>query len=147
MKEKYLGLIKNEKKCIFLGKINGKEILYEGDSPMEILGDLHWDGYISNEYYDYVKVIAKEHISHPNAYEKSMWKVAKGKKPIVENESSLFMFSCWIEDKYKSRDVANIIKKFALCDEFYLKFNYMEKEKGEKKHHIVVEEGNLCLAI
>lgn len=147
MKEKCLGLIKNGKKCVFIGKTGKKEIIYEGDSPMEILGDLHWDGYISNDYHEYVKTIAKGHITHPNTYEKSMWKIARGKQPIIENESSLFMFSCWIEDKYKSRDVASIIKKFVLCDEFYLRFNYMEKEKGEKKHHTIVEEEKICSII
>ena len=147
MKEKCLDLINGEKKCIFVGKQGKQKIVYEEDSPMEILGDLHWDGYISNEYYDYVKEIAEEHISHPNTYEKSMWKIAKGKMPIIKNENSLFMFSCWVEDKYKSKDIVDIIKNFALCDEFYLKFNYREKEKGERKYNKVIEEEKVCLEV
>ena len=138
MKEKCLDLYNKYKMCVIVGEKDGKEIIYRNVTPMGILGDLNWDGYLSKDYFDYVTEIAKTHLQEPNAYEKSMWKVARGKKPITVNEDSIWLFSCWAEDKFKAKQVAFIIRRFALLDKFYLKFKE-DKENGKGS----IEEGNL----
>ena len=120
MIEDCFNLIDNNGKCVIKGKIKGKEICYTGSYPMDILGSLHWDDLISRKYFEFIEEKAIEHIKHPTAYEKTMWRVARGDKPIIEDEETIFMFSCWIEDKFNAKEVAKIIKKYALLDEFEL---------------------------
>lgn len=139
MKEKCLGLFNKDKSCVIVGEKNGKEIVYKNETPMGILGDLHWDGYLDKSYFDYVSEIAKTHLEHPSVYEKSMWKLARGNKPLTVNEDSIWLFSCWAEDKFKAKQVAFIIRRFVLLDKFYLKF---KEDTGTNK--IIVEEGKLA---
>lgn len=138
-----LDLLDNNGKCMIKGKIKGREVYYTGSYPMDILGDLHWDDLISNKYFKFIEEKAIEHIKHPTAYEKTMWRTAKGDEPIIENEESIFMFSCWIEDKYNPQEIAKIIKKYALLDEFELQFNC--EDDGRKKYSSLIEECKLCL--
>lgn len=140
-----LDSLENNGRCIIKGKINGKEVCYTGSYPMDILGELNWDNLISNDYFKFVDEVAKCHIKNPTAYEKTMWRIARGEKEIEENEETIFMFACWIEDKYNAKEVANIIKKYALLDEFKLKFNCEDEDK-KKKYNTIVEESKICLA-
>lgn len=139
-----LDLIDNNGKCVLDGKIKGREVHYTGSYPMDILGDLNWDDLISNDYFSFVESIAKCHLKNPTAYEKTMWKIAKGDTPITENEESIFMFCCWVEDKYNAKEVAKIIKKYTLLDEFSLKFNCKDEDK--KKYDTIIKEEKLCVS-
>ncbi len=136
-------LLEDTKRCMIKGKIKGREVYYTGSYPMDILGILHWNDLISNKYFEYITMAAKSHIKHPTAYEKSMWKTAKGDAPLVENEESIFMFSCWIEDKFNAKEIAKIIKKYTLLDEYELKFNY--SEGSTKKYNTTIREKKECL--
>lgn len=133
----------NTGKCIIKGKKNGREISYTGSYPMDILGNLYWDDLISQDYFPFIKEIAKKHLEKPTAYEKTMWRVAKGEKPIEKSEESIFMFCCWVEDKYNAREVAKIIKEYSLLDEFELSFNCTDENK--KKYNTIIKESKLCL--
>ena len=143
MIEDCFNLIDNNGKCVITGKVKGREICYTGSYPMDILGSLHWDDLISRKYFEFIKEKAIAHIKRPTAYEKTMWIVARGNKQIIEDEETIFMFSCWIEDKFNAKEVAKIIKKYALLDEFELKFNCDEVNKN--KYNTIIEECKLCL--
>ena len=142
MIEDCFNLIDNNGKCVIKGKIKGKEICYTGSYPMDILGSLHWDDLISRKYFEFIKEKAIAHIKRPIAYEKTMWRVARENKQIIEDEETIFMFSCWIEDKFNAKEVAKIIRKYALLDEFELKFNC--DEVNRKKYNTIIEECKLC---
>lgn len=145
MKEKCLALFKNNGNCVLVGKANGKEIIYQGEDPMQILEDLNWDGLINDTYFNYIQETAKYHMSKPSAYEKSMWKLVNGSKKIEENENSLWLFSCWVEDKLKGEQIVSILRRFAKLDKFYFKFD-CKKENGNKS--IILEGGNKkCLIV
>ena len=136
MKEKCLALFNNNFNCVLVGKKDGKEITYTGETPLQVLGDLTWDGLISEKYYNYIEEKAKEHLKKPTYYEKTMWENAKGDKNMKLDKDAIRMLACWIEDKYKSKDVSKIIRKFCLLDEFYLKFT-----GKEDKIMTCIEEG------
>ena len=69
MKEKCLALFKNNGNCVLVGKTNGKEIIYQGEDPMQILEDLNWDGFIGEKYFDFIQETARYHMQNPRAYE------------------------------------------------------------------------------
>lgn len=138
MKEKCLALFKNNGNCVLVGKANGKEIIYQGEDPMQILEDLNWDGFIGEKYFDFIQETARYHMQNPSAYEKSMWKLINGKKKIEENENSIWLFSCWAEDKFKGEQIVSILRRFAKLDKFYFKF-ICKKENGIK--NVILEGG------
>ena len=142
MIEDCFNLIDNNGKCVITGKVKGREICYTGSYPMDILGSLHWDDLISRKYFEFIKEKAIAHIKRPTAYEKTMWIVARGNKQSIEDEETIFMFSCWIEDKFNAKEGAKIIKKYALLDGFELKFNC--DEVNRKKYNTIIEECKLC---
>ena len=160
MKEKCLALFKNHGNCILVGQRSGKEIIYKGEDPMQILEDLNWDGLIHDTYFNYIQETAKYHMLKPSAYEKTMkilllfvFRASFTTKnhtvisinPIILAIMFLFFTVIIVLTVPNDTSSVSILRKFAKLDKFYFKFE-CKKENGNKS--IILEGGKKeCLTI
>lgn len=137
LKEKGEELAQNNRKVVFIGKKGDKEVVLRETKAMNVLDTLFEQGHIVDEYFSNLRTRALMHMTFPTMYENSMWKETRPNRPLTEiemlNEESVFAFQCWIEDKYKPRDVADILEKFTDFDHLYLTYFASEDEEDEEK--------------
>lgn len=133
--------VESENKILFIG-IKGKEKTIIVENKMVDIFDLMYErNFLQEKYFNFLEQRAISHILSPTAYEKTMWRESCNGKPLTQaetlNEESVFMFGCWIEDKYKPGEMAILISKYSIFDHLYIYyFSVEDGEENEGKENV-----------
>ena len=124
---------KSQAIVIALDKDNKKRI-YKGSDLMEVFDDMYDQKLIEEDrYFSQLEDKSLEELINPRPYFLEMWKEKMGEKPLLLTKENLFIFNCWIEDKYHEKEIADLIGEFGKFKEVYCYF--ISGEKRREKYY------------